>query len=106
MRLPTVTDLYPDLLDESIPEDDSIPTCSLAEALERQDLFVCRSVVTFGAAMLWTLFRKGGVDNHGQFINLETGMVTALPVDPEVWNRFKPVKAKKVRKKRTTEATV
>lgn len=106
MRLPTVTDLYPDLLDESIPEDDSIPTCSLAEALERQDLFVCRSVVTFGAAMLWTLFRKGGVDNHGQFINLETGMVTALPVDPEVWNRFKPVKPKKARKKRTTEATV
>ncbi|WP_224962715.1 PRTRC system ThiF family protein [Geomonas subterranea] len=101
MRLPTVVDLYPDLLDESIPEDD-IPTCSLAEALERQDLFVCRSVVTFAANLLWNLFRKGGVDNHGHFINLDSGMVTALPVDPEVWARFKPLPAKKPRKKRTT----
>lgn len=104
LRLPTVVDLYPDLLDESIPEDDSIPTCSLAEALERQDLFVCRSVVTFAANLLWNLFRKGGVDNHGHFINLDTGMVTALPVDPEVWERFKPVKPKRSRKKRTAEA--
>lgn len=99
MRLPTVTDLYPSLLDESIPEDDSIPTCSLAEALDRQDLFICRSVVTFGAALLWNLFRKGGVDNHGHFINLESGMVTALPVDPEVWKRFIPAKPKRARKK-------
>lgn len=104
MRLPTVVDLYPDLLDESIQEDDSIPTCSLAEALERQDLFVCRSVVTFAAALLWTLFRKGGVDNHGHFVNLDTGMVTALPVDPEAWKRFQPVKPKKARKKRTAKA--
>jgi len=99
MRLPTITDLYPVILDESIPEDESIPTCSLAEALERQDLFVCRSTVTFGAQLLWTLFRKGGVDFHGHFINLLSGMVTSLEVDPAAWARFKPAKPKRVRKK-------
>jgi len=104
MRLPTVVDLYPDLLDESVPEDE-VPTCSLAEALEKQDLFVCRTVVTFAANLLWNLFRKGGLDNHGHFINLDTGMVTALPVDPEVWKRFKPAKPKRSRKRRTAEAT-
>jgi len=103
MRLPCVTELYPEIMDESIPEDEDTPTCSLAEALERQDLFICRSVATFASQLLWTLFRKGGVDNHGSFINLASGFVTPLAVDPAAWRRFEPVKPKRVRKKKATE---
>lgn len=103
LRLPTITELYPELLDAKIPEPEDLPTCSLAEALERQDLFVCQSVATFALQMLWTLFRKGGVDFSAQFINLQSGRVTPLPVDVKAWERFgvkrgaseKPAKQKK-----------
>ena len=94
LRLPVVTELYPELLDKTRPESDT-PTCSLAEALERQELFVCQSVSTFALQMLWTLFRYGGLDFSAQFINLTSGMVTPLAVDPAVWARFFPQKEKK-----------
>lgn len=99
MRLPTVTDLFPSILDDSIPEDDSIPTCSLREALEKQDLFVNRATVTWGSVLLWHLLREGGSDFSGHFINLKSGMVTSLAADPAAWARFKPAKPKRVRKK-------
>jgi len=105
MRLPTVVDLYPDLLDESIQEDDDTPTCSLAEALERQDLFINRTISTFASEILWTLFRKGGIDHHGAFINLSNGpRVTPLPVDPEAWKRFLPAKKRRPRVKKAALA--
>jgi PRTRC genetic system ThiF family protein len=84
MDLPCVTDLYPQIMDANEPEDDT-PSCSLAESLEKQDLFINQQVATSGLQLLWQLFRNGGLDNHGAFINLASGMVTPLPVDPEVW---------------------
>lgn len=77
--LPTVMDIFPELHDESLVEDNH-PSCSLAEALESQDLFVNQSVVTWALHLLWTLFRKGEIEHHGYFINLETGVVNPLPV--------------------------
>lgn len=96
--LPTVTDLYPSIMDASLPEDDDGPSCSLAEALERQDLFIGQTIATFGLQLLWSLFRNGGVDHHGYFVNLKAGRVTPLPVDSEAWKRFVPKKTRKSRK--------
>jgi len=92
MRLPTVTDLYPDILDESIPDDNNAPSCSLAESLEHQDLWIGQSVATYALQLLWTLFRYGGVNHHGYFINLTSGMTVPMPVDADAWKRFKPKK--------------
>jgi len=86
-RLPIVTELFPELLDPSIPEDDT-PSCSLAEALEHQELFICQSMATYALQMLWTLFRYGTLDFSAQFINLKNGITTPLPIDPEKWQRF------------------
>ncbi len=97
--LPAVTDLYPEIMDAGLPEDDDGPSCSLAEALERQDLFIGQSIATFGLQLLWSLFRNGGVDHHGYFVNLKAGRVTPLPVDPEAWKRFVPKKTKNPRSK-------
>lgn len=101
LRLPTVTELFPELLDPSIPEDDT-PTCSLAEALERQELFICQAVSTHALQMLWSLFRYGGLDFSAQFINLKSGIVTPLLIDPEKWQRFfePPKKPAKTRSKK------
>jgi len=101
LRLPTVIELFPELLDPSIPEDDT-PTCSLAEALERQELFICQAVSTCALQMLWSLFRYGGLDFSAKFINLRSGITTPLPIDPEKWQRSFPP-PKKSRKRVTKD---
>jgi PRTRC genetic system ThiF family protein len=78
-RLPCVTELFPEMLAPDFPEDDT-PSCSLAEALTHQDLFINRAVSTFALELLWSLFRNGGLSYHGAFINLESGHVNPLRV--------------------------
>jgi PRTRC genetic system ThiF family protein len=80
-RLPHVLDIFPELKNKNkkFKEDDA-PSCSLAEALERQDLFINQSVSTFALQLLWQFIRQGGLDIHGYFINLESGRVTPLPI--------------------------
>lgn len=90
LHLPNVADLFPDILDETVPESD-IPSCSLAQALESQDLFVNQAVTTFGLQLLWRFFRQGQLDHHGYFVNLASGQVSNLPVDRAVWRRFNPL---------------
>lgn len=78
-RLPHVIDIFPELLEATFQEDDA-PSCSLAESLERQDLFINQACVTWGLNLLWTLFRYGRIEHHGYLINLESGRVNPLPV--------------------------
>lgn len=85
-RLPTVVELFPELASAG-PEDDT-PSCSLAQALERQHLFVNQAVVTPALQLLWQIFRVGRLTWHGAFVDLESGRTTPLPVDPKAWKRF------------------
>ena len=78
-RLPHFFDVFPELKKKNAPEDDA-PSCSLAEALDKQDLFINQTVATFALQLLWSFFRQGGLDIHGYFINLETNRVTPLPI--------------------------
>lgn len=87
-RLPTVMELFREMADASIPEDNT-PSCSLAEALERQELFINQAVATSALQLLWQLFRFGKIDWHGSFINLKTGTVRPLLVDPDGWARIR-----------------
>lgn len=72
-------EILPELVDTSVPEDDT-PSCGLAEALERQELFVNQSVVTPALSILWELFRYGRITWHGAFVNLRTGTMRPMPV--------------------------
>jgi PRTRC genetic system ThiF family protein len=74
-----VTEIFPELKNKKLKED-SAPSCSLAQALERQDLFINQAVSTFALQLLWQFIRNGGLDIHGYFINLESGRVTPLPI--------------------------
>jgi PRTRC genetic system ThiF family protein len=77
--LPNVLGIFPQLKRKRRHVDNT-PSCSLAEALEKQDLFINQSVATFALQLLWQFIRKGGLNIHGYFINLETGRVTPLPI--------------------------
>ena len=86
-RLRTAFELFPELIDAALPEDDT-PSCSTLEALAKQDLFVNDTLVTATLALLWRLLRHGEVTHHGAFADLKTGSVRPLPVDPALWRRL------------------
>ena len=69
-NLPFVTEEFGELLRNSEQEDD-IPSCSLAEALEKQDLFINSTLAQMGSSLLWNLFRNGLTENRGFFLNLK-----------------------------------
>lgn len=82
-RLRTVVEVFPELLDRRLREDNA-PSCSLAEALEKQDLFINDHISRWALQLLWSLFRRGEIAHHGYFINLESGSVNPLPVPEAV----------------------
>lgn len=84
--LPCATELHPELMDTSIPED--APSCSAAESLNRQDLMVNKAVAMFGIDLLWRLFRDGKITSHACYFDLATSSLSGRPV---------PVKAKRRR---------
>jgi PRTRC genetic system ThiF family protein len=86
-RLPHAVDLFPEIADTTLPEDDQ-PSCSMAEALERQNLFINRMIVGWASELLWQMFRNGKLSFHGNFVNLVSGRVAPIPVDDEVWTRM------------------
>jgi len=69
--LPLVTEEFGELLKQSEATDDT-PSCSLAEALERQDLYINASLAQMGSSLLWSLFRNGLTEYKGFFLNLKT----------------------------------
>ena len=79
LALPSPYQVLPELIDLNAPEDDT-PSCGLAEALERQELFVNQSIVTPALSILWEFFRRGRLTWHGAFVNLRTGTMRPLNV--------------------------
>ena len=87
-RLRTAFELFPELTDTNLPEDDT-PSCSTLEALAKQDLLINDTLVTAALALLWRLLRHGEVDCHGGFADLKSGSVRPLLIDPNLWKRFR-----------------
>jgi PRTRC genetic system ThiF family protein len=85
MRLRTVAELYPEIADAEL-DNDGLPSCSAAEALERQEPFVNSTLAQHALALLARLFRYGNITYHGGFINLSTGASGRLSVDPSIWS--------------------
>jgi hypothetical protein len=64
------------------------PSCSLAEALERRDLFVNELLVGAAANLLWQALRQGELRASAVFVNARSHQVTGLPIDGKTWKRF------------------
>lgn len=62
----------------SVNEADSGPSCSLAEALAKQDLFINSTLANIGCNILWKLITEGGIDFQGAFVNLKTMNVNPI----------------------------
>ncbi len=89
LRLRTVAELFPEVIQPD-PDGDGLPSCSAAEALDRQAPFVNPTLANHALALLARLFRYGAVSYHGAFLNLSSiGGVQALRVDPKCWRRLR-----------------
>jgi PRTRC genetic system ThiF family protein len=88
MRLPTVAELFPEIVNPKLDKKDKLPSCSAIEALQRQEPFINQTLAYHALALLARLFRFGRLSHHGGFINLSTGHMLPLPVDLSVWKRM------------------
>lgn len=95
--LPMVTDEFRELLLAS-EGSDKTPSCSLAEALTKQDLFINSALANAGASLLWQLFREGMLFNRGFFVNLKEFRMQPLKVSKPV-AIVKPMKPKRTKTK-------
>ena len=68
-RLPPVTELFDYT---QLDDKESGPSCSPAEALHKQDLFINSALAQLGCGLLWKLFRECMIEYHGVFLNLDT----------------------------------
>ncbi|MBU1247126.1 MAG: PRTRC system ThiF family protein [Proteobacteria bacterium] len=84
--LPSVLDFFPTIAERD--DLDDTPSCSLADALKKQDLFVNRIMADFGLNIVWRMFRQGYTEVQGAFVGLESLVSSPLRVDEAVWNRY------------------
>ena len=85
-RLRSVSELYPEIADPGL-DNDGLPSCSAAEALERQEPFLNQTLAQHALVLLARLFRYGMTSYFGGFINSATGSCTPLLMDPRLWRR-------------------
>lgn len=70
-KLPTLLDLYPDI-EEHDKEEIQGPSCSVAQALARQDLFINSLIAQYAGDLLWNILKEGFTLYNGEFVNLES----------------------------------
>lgn len=68
--LPTFIDMFPPSMIDK--EEDEGPSCSLAQALNRQDLFINSTLANLGTNLIWKLIMQGEIEHRGLYLNLET----------------------------------
>ena len=89
LRLRTVSELFPEVIQGEL-DGDGLPSCSAAEALDRQEPFVNPSLANHALALLARLFRYGTISYHGGFLTLSMlAGLQALRVDPKYWRRLR-----------------
>jgi PRTRC genetic system ThiF family protein len=89
LRLRTVSELFPEVVQSDL-DGDGLPSCSTAEALDRQEPFVNPTLANHALALLARLFRYGTVPYHGAFVSLSGfGGVEVLRVNSACWQRLR-----------------
>jgi len=64
----------------SVKVEESGSSCSLAEALQKQDLFINSTLAQLGCNILWKMFRQGMIEYQGLYMNLDNMKVNPIPV--------------------------
>jgi len=103
VRLPHVADFFPDMVNAELDAKDDKPSCSVAEALQKQSLVINNTMANEVFNLLWMLFRNGKLNYSGKFVNLETGVSRPIPLNTEVWGNMGYIAPELAQKKPTAE---
>jgi len=79
-RLPMVTEEFNRQL-RTAPEDD-LPSCSLADALKKQNLYINAGIAIHAAALVQELMTAESIDKRGFFLNLLDGVCQPIYLKP------------------------
>lgn len=71
---------FPELFDPRLDSEADGPSCSLAEALEKQNLYVNVFAAALAAQLLESLFLEGGLDYAGAVFNLKSFKTVPLQI--------------------------
>ena len=74
-QLPSIFDLHPDLEKHEKKQE---PSCSLAESLSRQSLFVNDYTADIAALLFWELITKKQMNWYGAYFNINTLKIQKL----------------------------
>lgn len=89
LRLRTVSELFPEVIEADLDRDD-LPSCSGAEALDRQGPFVNPTLANHALALLARMFRYGTISYHGAFVSISSvAALQPLPINPKYWRRLR-----------------
>jgi len=70
--LPSVVDVYGDMAKYDTEETQGMESCSFAESIKKQDLFINDAVAVSATTLLWKLFKNLSIHQHGVIINQKT----------------------------------
>ena len=87
MRLPLVSELYPEIV---TGPDDNSPSCSARESILKQGLATNAMAATWIYGWLAEALRHGQINYSGIFFNLATGRSSSIPVSKEAWDAIRP----------------
>lgn len=82
--VPSTADLFSEIL-EDVNDVDATPSCSVADAIARQDPMINEMMAVSAANLLWRVLRFGALDHHGVFVDAAGGVTSPIPVDPDYW---------------------
>ena len=86
-RLRTVGELFSEVADPALDADDE-PSCSAAEALDRQEPFVNAVLTQQALALLARLFRYGELFQQGAFVDIASS--TSVPIKVSIYSAITP----------------
>lgn len=75
-KLKNVVEEFPEL--ETTVEIDEGPSCSIAQALGKQDLFINSTLAQLGCSLLWKLLTEVKIKERGLYLNLESFNVKSI----------------------------
>jgi PRTRC genetic system ThiF family protein len=78
---------------KKVKEKDSGPSCSHADALREQNLFINSTLAQLGCDMIWEMLTGGMMPYGGFFLNLKTKCTNPMPLEMPARTKTK-VKAK------------
>lgn len=79
-QLPMVTSEFKTELEAD--EDKNLPSCSLAEALQKQNLYINAAIATQAVAFLQELITGPTIDKRGFFLNLKDAVCRPIAIQP------------------------